>query len=434
MKLTPEVLFAYGEDASLPNGIYVGSAQDEIAATGCTVILAPKGAICGLDVRGAAPATRESDLLLPQNMVQQVHAIVLAGGSAYGLAAADGVMRFCEERNIGLSFANIVVPIVVGACLFDLGVGNGCVRPNAEMGYLASMLALDGLHGNQKENEQDSEYESPCDSEHRHEQDSKHESPCDSEHRHEQTNHQMSEQSSKLENKQERQKLKVGRVGAGCGASVGKLLGADYAMSGGLGACSVRVGKLLVSAIVAVNAVGNIVDTANERMLSGVINPNGDGKAILAPLDAMLLAANNASSQSLKAVKDCNDKDACYDTNPSVNSCANAKNKANNKASDKTNDNSGANAHCENTTLGCIITNANVDKCAATRIATMAHDGYARAIEPVHTSNDGDAIYCLSTCTTDAHPDFVGVLAARVMEGAIHNAVCDSVRLSAMAV
>jgi L-aminopeptidase/D-esterase-like protein len=311
-----------GADALLPEGFLVGNAHSEKGETGCTVILCPAGAVAGADVRGAAPATRETDLLKPENLVQEIHAVVLSGGSAFGLDAASGVMRYLEEQGAGLTFANVTVPLVVGASLFDL-LGDSAARPDTAMGYAA----------------------------------------CENAGR----------------------ALAVGRVGAGRGATVGKLLGPASAMPGGLGACSFVSGELLVTALVAVNALGNIYDASSGRALAGTLDPLSESVQIIDPLQAFALISS-APAEHRGATR--------------------------------------AEEMGGNTTLGCILTNADLSKAQATRVAMMAHDGYARAIHPVHTSNDGDVIFCMAHGSVGAHPDLVGTLAALAMEHAIHNAVC----------
>ena len=189
-------------------GIQVGHYTDPVAVTGCTVVLCPEGAVGGVDVRGAAPGTRETDLLRPLNLVQQAHAVVLSGGSAYGLAAADGVMTYLEERGIGFPVGVGVVPIVASAILFDLAIGDPTVRPRPENGYQACVAA---------------DSTAPA----------------------------------------------QGSVGAGTGATVGKTLGPDRAVKGGLGCASRRVGDYVVGALVAVNALGSIVDAETGRLVAG---------------------------------------------------------------------------------------------------------------------------------------------------------------------
>lgn len=198
-------------------GVRVGHAQQEGALTGCTVILADKPMVCGVDVRGAAPGTRETDLLAPINLVERVHAVLLSGGSAFGLQAATGVMAYLEERGIGLDTGDARVPIVPAAVLYDLSVGDAAVRPDDTMGYRACEVAST--------------------------------------------------------------EVAVGNVGAGCGATVGKALGMAQAMKGGIGTASVRLSDgLVVGALVAVNAYGHIVDPASGDIVAGP--RKGDGTLV----------------------------------------------------------------------------------------------------------------------------------------------------------
>src|SRR5262249_11223187 len=190
-------------------GVKVGQYALSERPTGCTVILVEDGATAGVDVRGAAPATRETDLLEPVNLVQQIHAIVLSGGSAFGLDAATGVMRFLEEKGIGFPFGGVHVPIVPGASLFDLSVGNPRIRPTADCGYKAAQTAGTGA-------------------------------------------------------------VQEGNVGAGAGATVGKTAGVSHAMKGGLGSSAMTLPDgLIVAALVAVNAAGDIIDPTNGQVVAG---------------------------------------------------------------------------------------------------------------------------------------------------------------------
>jgi L-aminopeptidase/D-esterase-like protein len=290
-------------------GIKVGHHTLSERPTGCTVILAEAGATAGVDVRGAAPATRETDLLDPVNSVQQVHAIVLAGGSAFGLDSAAGVMRYLEEHRIGFPFGSVRVPIAPGAALFDLRVGDPLVRPTAECGYLAARSAASdpALEGN---------------------------------------------------------------VGAGAGATIGKALGMDRAMKAGVGAAAVRMmDGLTVAALVVLNAFGDVVDPATGRTVAGV--RGADGRE-LADARKLLRAGLLRFEPG-------------------------------------------------NTTLGVVATNAALTKTEATRVARMAHDGFARAIAPSHTPVDGDAIFALATGERPgaAAVGVIGALAAEVVADAI---------------
>ena len=296
-------------------GIKVGHFTDPRRPTGCTVVLTVEGAIGGVDVRGAAPGTRETDLLNPMNTVEQSHAIVLAGGSAFGLDTATGVMRYLEEQNIGVSVAASRVPIVPAAILFDLSVGDPKIRPDAEAGYKACQAAgaKPPLEGN---------------------------------------------------------------VGAGAGATVGKLFGMRRAMKSGLGTASVKVGGFTVGAIVAVNAVGDVLDPKTGTLLAGA--RTADGKRLLDTARAILSGELAAVAQPGSS-----------------------------------------------TTIGVVATDARVTKAQANKIAQMAHDGLARAVNPVHTPADGDTIFALATGKSgkSATVMLIGVLAAEAMAAAIVRAV-----------
>lgn len=292
-------------------------AQDEAAGTGCTAIIAPEGAACGVDVRGGGPATRETDLLKPENMVQQVHSVVLSGGSAFGLEASCGVMEALSERGIGFALAGAHVPIVTGACLFDLLVGENA-HPDKAMGRAAAEAALADGGG-----------------------------------------HELAE----------------GNVGAGTGASVGKMLGGEGAMKTGFGMAGLRWGDLVCVALVAVNALGHVIG-ADGRQLAGT----RDGKGGIAdPLETFerAMAADESGSGE---------------------------------------------APVANTTIGCVLTNARLTKAQATKTASCVHDAYARAIKPVHTLNDGDTIFALASCQIEANPDAVSILATEAMQRAVERA------------
>jgi L-aminopeptidase/D-esterase-like protein len=296
-------------------GLKVGHHTLTERPTGCTVILAEAGAVAGVDVRGSAPGTRETDLLNPINLVQQIHAIVLSGGSAFGLAAADGAVKYLEEKRIGFPFGGGVVPIVPAAVLFDLPVGDGRIRPGADCGYAAARAATTDA-------------------------------------------------------------VVEGNIGAGAGATVGKLLRTDRAMKGGVGSAAIELpGGLVVAAIVAVNAAGNVVDPATGRFVAG--GRTDDGERI-ADLRALLRGSVRPASRAL-----------------------------------------------ENTTIGVVATNAPLTKVQATKLAQMAHDGYARAIYPSHLTVDGDAIFALATGTRSESADLnqLGALAADAMADAIVRAV-----------
>ncbi|MHC1743640.1 MAG: P1 family peptidase [Syntrophobacteraceae bacterium] len=294
-------------------GLQVGHAQDLDAATGCTVLICESGATAGVDVRGGAPATRETDLLNPVNLVQEVHAILLTGGSAFGLDAAAGVMQYLEEKGIGFDVQVTRVPIVCGAALFDLTVGDHRVRPDKVMGYRACRDAEAG-------------------------------------------------------------ECRQGCVGAGTGASVGKVLGLQRAMKGGVGCFALQVGGLKVGALVAVNCLGDVVDPLTGKRLAGLLNEDRDA---LADTESVMV-------QSFA------DKKSLFSGN---------------------------------TTIGVVATNASLTKAEAAKLASMAQDGYARTMRPAHTMVDGDTIFALSTGSVEADLSVVGLLAARAMERAVIAAV-----------
>ncbi len=301
------------------DGLQIGHAQNMEAATGCSVVICAGGATAGVDVRGGAPGTRETDLLDPVNLVESVHAVVLAGGSAFGLDAAGGVMQYLEENQIGFDVQVTRVPIVCSAVLFDLTVGDPFVRPDRAMGYQACLNA----HA--------------------------------------------------LENRQ-------GNVGAGVGASLGKILGMPRAMKSGLGCFALQVGQLKVGAMVAVNCLGDVIDPDTGERLAGLLS--ADGRA-LDDTEAVMIAAH-----------------------------ANKKN-----------------LFSGNTTIGVVATNAAFSKAQITKIASMAQNGYARTMRPAHSMYDGDTIFALSTGGVQADLSVVGLLAARVMAQAVVAAVKHADRL-----
>lgn len=302
-------------------GIRVGHWTDPQAATGCTVVLCEDGAVAGVDVRGLAPGTRETDLLRPGHLVQQVHAILLSGGSAFGLAAADGVMRYLEERGVGFETGVARVPIVPAAILFDLILGDPAVRPGPTQGYAACLAATDGP-------------------------------------------------------------VEEGNVGAGTGATVGKILGPGFMMKAGLGSASVQLGGgVIVGALVAVNALGDVVDPTTGQILAGARHPSGKGF-----LD---------TSQALRG-----------DLTHTILGFTPW------QATD-----------CRSTTLAVVATDAALTREQANVVAMMAHDGIARAIRPAHTMLDGDAIFVLSTGQVQANVTVVGAAATEVVAQAIVRAV-----------
>ena len=309
-------------------GIEVGHAQNEEALTGCTVILCRKGAVAGVDVRGGAPGTRETDLLDPVNLVEKVHAVVLAGGSAFGLDAVSGVMRYLEENKIGFNTGAARVPIVPSAILYDLGLGRADVRPDSAMGALAAASAR-GLTASAPPAE--------------------------------------------------------GNVGAGTGASVGKMFGNALAMKSGLGTASMDIGGgVIVGAIVAVNAWGDVVDPKTGQIIAGLRS----GK-----IGPLRVGKDGQFADTLAMMKSPLGRGVLGLTSRS------------------------------NTVIGVVATNAKLTKAQATKVAQMAQDGFARTIRPAHTMLDGDVIFALSTGVKNANVSTVGAFAAEVMAEAILRAV-----------
>lgn len=300
------------EKIAIP-GIRIGHAQNSEAATGCTVILCEKGAVAGVDVRGGAPGTLQTDLLNPMNLVEVIHGVLLTGGSAFGLEAAFGVMAFLEERGCGFDVGATRVPIVCGAVLFDLTFGDHRIRPDRAMGYLASTEAQQGP-------------------------------------------------------------LVQGNVGAGCGATVGKILGMESCMKGGWGVAGLEVGDLNIQALVAVNCLGDVVDPATGNILAGALK---EDRKSFAGTEA-ILAERYADRRNL---------------------------------------------FHGNTTIGAIVTNARLTRPEANKIASMAHNGLARAIRPSHTLYDGDTIFALATGQVEADITVLGSLGANIMAKAVANAV-----------
>lgn len=298
-------------------GIKVGHHTLTQRPTGCTVVLAENGAVAGVDIRGGAPGSRETPLLDPMASAERVHAIVLAGGSAFGLDAAGGVMKYLEERGIGVKFGGHTIPIVPAVILFDLPIGDGKIRPDADCGYAAAKSA---------------------------------------------TSDPVAE----------------GNVGAGAGATVGKLAGRERAMKAGIGSAEIQLRDgVIVAAIVAVNAVGDIVDPATGRVIAGVRTEDGRGLA-----DARTLLRSRPALRQPQR---------------------------------------GGDLPAMNTTLGIVATNATLTKTQATRVAQIAHDGFARALVPVHTASDGDAIFALATGTIagPVDADLIGWAAAEAVALAI---------------
>jgi len=296
-------------------GFAIGQAQDEAAGTGITVFLFDGCAPAGVDIRGGGPASRETPLLAATADAKGIHALVLSGGSAFGLDAAGGVMRFLEERGVGFDTGVTKVPLVCQSCLFDLAIGDMSVRPDADMAYRACENASrDGFN--------------------------------------------------------------EGCFGAGIGATVGKFRGGEFAMKSGIGAYAVSVGDVRVGAVVAVNALGDIFDADTGKQIAGL--RGGNGHTLASTEEALYEEMGNAHNLF---------------------------------------------TGCTNTTIGAVLTNAEFNKPQLTKIASMAHNGYARSIRPVHTTADGDSIYAVSTGHARADLNAVGTLSARVMAKAVARAV-----------
>lgn len=305
-------------------GIRVGHAQDLEALTGCTVVLCEVGAIGGVDQRGSAPGTRETDALHPVHLVNQVHAVMLAGGSAFGLDAATGAVRYLEERGVGFDTHIVRVPIVPSAIIFDLNIGRPDIRPDAAMGYQACVNASEDT-------------------------------------------------------------VAEGNVGAGTGATVGKILGPDHAMKSGIGTASQEIGHgVIVGAIAVVNAFGDVIDPATGRIVAGARSFQtgplriGKGPYFADTLEVMKsLVGRTSLGFSTK----------------------------------------------ENTVIGVVATNAKMNKEQITKVAQMAQDGVSRTIRPAHTMLDGDTVFALATGERKADVNIVGAFAAEVFAQAILRAV-----------
>ncbi len=305
-------------------GILVGHAHDAQALTGCTVVLCKRGAVAGVDQRGGAPGTRETDALRPMHMVLKAHAVVLAGGSAFGLDAASGVVRYLDEQKVGFNAGNARVPIVPSAILYDLGLGSATVRPTAEMGYQACLAA----------------------------------------------------RSSNTEQ---------GNVGAGMGASVGKIFGMGQAMKSGIGQASIDAGGgVLVAAMIAVNAFGDVVDPRGGEILAG---------ARSLQTGPITLGAGSRFADTLETMKTLAGRTILHF------------------------------ASMANTVIGVVATNARLTKEEANKVAQMAHNGLALSIRPAHTMLDGDTIFAIATGGRAADVNIVGAFAAQAVASAVVNAV-----------
>jgi L-aminopeptidase/D-esterase-like protein len=315
MTSTPNARRPRGGSITDVAGIEVGHFTDTRRPTGCSVVIAREGAVGGVDVRGAGPGTRETDLLAPTHLVDRVHGILLAGGSAWGLDAATGVMQWLEEQGVGFPVGPVRVPLVPGAVLFDLLIGNATIRPDAAAGYRACELAS---------------ARAPAE----------------------------------------------GNVGAGAGAVVGKIFGIERAMKGGIGTASVTVEGITVGALVACNALGDVIDPDTALPIAGARTRNG--KSLLDSRRALL--RGEPPKPPLMGT---------------------------------------------NTTIGVIATDAVITKAQASRLATVGHDGLARSINPVHTMSDGDTLFALGTGRAGKSLDMMvlGTMAAEAVALAVVRAI-----------
>lgn len=295
-------------------GVSIGHAQDDEAKTGVSVLYFPNGAQTGCDISGGGPASREIHLTDSMTADNPINAVVLSGGSAYGLAASDGVMQCLEENGIGYNTGYALVPLVCQSCIYDLGYGKSNVRPDAKMGYEACKKALESSDD------------------------------------------------------------RMGNIGAGTGASVGKLCGMKQAMKAGLGIHAVQFGELQIAAVVAVNAFGDIFNPENGQKIAGLMDPE---RKMFIDLEAAFMSFMSAPKDLFTS----------------------------------------------NTTIGCIITNAKFDKAKLNKIASMTRNAYARCINPVGTLADGDSIYACSVGDVVSDLNLVGTLSAKVMQKAIMKAV-----------
>lgn len=343
-------------------GFKLGNAENTDAATGCTVIVAEKGATAGVDVRGGGPATRETDLLRSENTIDKIHAVVISGGSAYGLEAGSGVMRELENMKIGHRVGNCIVPIVCQASLFDLNVGQPNVRPDRTMGVKAVHNAF-----------------------------------CGGEFHH-------------------------GNYGAGTGASVGKFYGMNRAMKTGLGTFACSDGEIVVGAITAVNAFADVYDGRNQ-VIAGLLS--ADGKRI---------------DGTIRPLKNCVAAESSYNMKSKMEPFFNKRREEGELEEPETTEEarvepapaetvepaetSTANKEPEdmgygitfNTTISCLITNAKLTKAQCNKLASILHDGYARAIKPVHSTMDGDTIFVMTTGEKDVNFDAFAALATDIVQ------------------
>lgn len=372
---------------------HVGHAQNSEAATGCTVVVSPEGATCSVDVRGGGPATRETDLLNPENMVEAVHAVVLSGGSAFGLEASTGVMQALAEKGIGFELCGLHVPIVVGACLFDLPYGKP-EHPTAEMGAQACRKATEDVLSDTRN--QSAMQGTPIQESALNSKDASFTS-ADAE-------------TSKSDPEISKTPFTIlsgaaeGNVGAGCGATVGKMLDPAQATKSGLGIYGIRCGSIVTVAIVAVNALGTVC-LPDGTPLAGHRDADGN---LMNPLDPVLLSMMPGSStEAALPSHPADENSTCSESNPRSDSAAS----------------SGCTTPCTNTTIGVVLTNAKLTKAQCQKVSSITHDAYARTIKPVHTSADGDTIFTMASGKQDAPFDLVAIMATEAMQGAILRAV-----------
>jgi L-aminopeptidase/D-esterase-like protein len=302
------------------SGITVGHHTDADNGTGCTVVLSDEPATAGIEVRGAAPGSRETELLHPLAAAQSVNGVMLTGGSVFGLDAPGGVIRCLEEKGVGLQFGRVRIPLVPAAVVFDLSFITSDVRPTAENGYTAAAAAS--------------------------------------------------------------RNFERGSVGVGTGCTVGKTLGAGRSVKGGVGTCSVKLADgTTVGALVAANAIGDVVDPADGVSIAAPINETGDG--YLDTVDILLSDPPKPRS------------------------------------------------FFRNTVIGVIATDAKLDKIGASRLAIAAQDGIALAVRPAHTQNDGDTVFALATGKQSraANLNALHAAALRAMSGAVVDAVLSATSL-----
>lgn len=376
-------------------GFKLGNAEDLKAATGCTVIISEEGALAGVDVRGGAPATRETDLLKSENTVQKINAVVISGGSAFGLESASGVMNYLDDKNIGFKASGLNVPIVCSASLFDLNVGSKFVRPDIDMGKKAAENAY-------------------------------------------------------------KNEFKSGNCGAGTGTTVGKIYGIERSMKTGLGTFACQIDNLQIGAITAVNAVGDIYDD-NNNIIAGPLSEDKSEilSTIMAHKERVLGIKNNSNDNTYISKNGFLEKDNLKINDIENNNYDDSENSktaniVDKKISDEILRIEGRNGEgilpipdnnkpneikilegdslfgdeddmIFNTTISCLITNAKLTKVQANKLSSILHDAYARAIKPVHSSLDGDTIFVMTTGKVEADFDSLAALSTDILQYAIIN-------------